>query len=217
MTQITTPYPLSSGTPTINFPGTSGTTTPIAASDVFAQLEQRLSSTQKEETTVPTADGGSVTTIQGQNGPQIVSETSASGTTLTQVGFVSPPLFHQFLSNLFTALDADSPSSATGGTTAAGTSNSSSSADSTAANSMTSSVQALIAQLNPNGTGNADTASLLKSFDALLQNSGISPDASGSMTQAQGAAALQAFLTSALPALKSGELNPTGLLVNTSA
>ena len=31
------------------------------------------------------------------------------------------------------------------------------------------------------------------------------------------AAALQAFLTSALPALKSGELNPTGLLVNTTA
>jgi hypothetical protein len=217
MTQIAMPNTVSNGTSTVNFPGTSGNSTPIAASDVFAQLEQRLNSTQAEEITLPTADGGSVTTIQGQNGPQIVSETSATGTTLTQVGFVSPPLFQQFLSNLFTALDADSTSSAAGGITATGTSNASSNADSTAADSMTNSVQALITQLNPNGADSADTASLVKSFDALLQNTGISPDASGSMTQSQGAAAQQAFLTSALPALKSGELNSTGLLVNTSA
>lgn len=214
MTQINT---ASASTAATSIPGTSATTTPIAASDVFAQLEQRLSSTQAEETTTSTADGGFVTTIQGQKGPQIVSETGADGTTLTQVGYVSPPLFHQFLSNLFAALDADGSTSATGGTTTTGTSNSSSSTDATAADSMTNSVKALISQLNPNGAGDADTANLLKSFDALLQNTGISPDGSGSMTQSQGAAALQAFLTSALPALKSGELNPTGLLVNTTA
>lgn len=156
------------------------------------------------EVTTPTADGGSVTTIGSGKNADIVSETSASGETLTQVGYISPVLTQNFLNSLQQALQVSGTTAANG----TGASDGDSSAGSP--------IQSLLAQLaDPTATSNHQA--LLKSFGILLQGSGIDPasvaegsaDAGSSVT-----GALEAFLQNTLPDSAS---KPAGQRVNTSA
>jgi hypothetical protein len=195
----------------LNKTGASGTTSSLFGG-VVAQLESGSG-----ETTTTTADGGSVTTIKAPDGKdQIVSETSASGTTLTQVGYVSPVLLQKFLDSLFTALQADGLGSATsssaagtGESVAAGESataaragipgDSAGAAGTTGSGPLDASLQALMTQLGPNAALSSTTSSLLRSFDTLMQNSGIAIDSAAGETSSQASeAALQSFLSNAM-------------------
>jgi hypothetical protein len=157
-------------------------------------MQSRLGVTPVGEKTVTSSDGSSVTTVKNSAGvDRIVSETGAgpNGGTLTEVGYVSPVLLQRFVDSLFGALQADGldePSEAANWTPAA-TSTSSTGTDDT----LDSSLQALMQQLDPNAAPTAATATLIENFDNLMQASGIvTPDQTSK-------AALQAFLSNALP------------------
>jgi hypothetical protein len=166
--------------------------------DPFDDLVAKLQQTASAEKTVTKSDGSSVTTVPTANGGQrVVSETSASGQTLTESGYVSPALLQKFLDNLFTTLKADG--AAVGGTTASAAT----SAGSTAASSISGAVDKLGTQLTA-GTGS--TANLVNSFGSLLQSSGIDLPAGGSASSA-----LKSFLAHAAPAIQSGEITRTGI------
>lgn len=150
------------------------------------------------EVTTQTKNGDLVTTIgQGQDA-NVVSVTSPSGTTLTEVGYVSPVLVQKFLDSLEQALQTDG----TGGGSTASTPGVAANAD--AATGLASSIQALLKQLDSNGASGSPGSGLATTFSGLLQSSGIAAGSGG--TPGDGArTALQAFLSHAL-----SQLNPAG-------
>jgi hypothetical protein len=182
--------------------------TPALGTDLLSFLATQL---RKEgiapgptdgEVTTQTAAGGSVTTIGTGKNKDIVSETSANGETLTQVGYISPVLTQNFLKSLQQALQVK-------GTSAANS-------DSVDGNTSTSPVQSLMTQL-ADPTSASDHQALLTSFGVLLQGSGIDPAAvaSGSAGTASAVTgALDAFLRTTLPDFASKQ---TGQSINTTA
>jgi hypothetical protein len=188
-----------------------------------------LEKTARGETTVSTPDGGSITTVGTGKNSNIVSETSPGGETITEVGFVSPVLLQGFLDSLFQSLRSDgldggTPTPRTPGSTSQPAPARISSSDSTqapdAASALSSSLQTLIQQLGPNEPSTPMTSKLLASFENLMQGSGIamssdSQDA-GAATPQAAKAALQAFLSNAMP-LQGGNDNTAGSSVNATA
>ncbi len=131
------------------------------------------------EVTTQTVDGGSITTIGTGKNADIVSETSASGVTLTQVGYVSPVLTQNFLNSLQQALQVSGTFASSGSVAGDGGDNAS------------SPVKSLLAQLADPAAA-PDHQALLTSFAVLLQGSGIETASSVSGT-------LEAFLQNTLP------------------
>ena len=164
---------------------------------LFGGLVDQIESSSGE-TTQSTTDGGSVTTIKGSDGKnQIVSETSAKGETLTQVGYVSPVLLQNFLDSLGQALTTDgsqaSASTSTSATSAAGTNG----VD--IGSRIPAAVQNLLSQLSTNTPQQSISVGLLNSFDTLMQNSGepVGPSSGGASKQTS-QSALLSFLKNAL-------------------
>jgi hypothetical protein len=167
---------------------------------LMQSLETRLGNTPVGEKTVTASDGSSVTTVKSPAGvDRIVSETGAgpNGGTLTEVGYVSPVLLQRFVDSLFGALQADGldgDANAGQSTTAAAPTANPGASSTDTDDTLDSSLQALMQQLDPNAAPSAATSTLLKNFESLMQGSGIvTPDQTSR-------AALQAFLTNAMPA-----------------
>jgi hypothetical protein len=136
------------------------------------------------EVTTQTPGGGSITTIgQGANA-NVISDTSANGTTVTEVGYLSPDLMQRFLDSLQQALQ----------TTGAGT------------DANPSSIQALMNRLDDTGSSGAQNSQLLANFSDLLQGSGIETTAQGPTGGAGAKTALQAFLANTLSQLNTGSV-----------
>jgi hypothetical protein len=180
--------------------GTKGQSTAQFAG-VVTQMESRAG-----ETTVTKPDGSSVTTIKGADGKdRIVSESSASGESLTEVGYVSPVLMQRFLDSLTSALQADGAGAAatiasTDTAAAATVQASQAPADNAVTDTLGNSLQALIGQLGSNAPISAANSNLMKSFDDLMQGSGIPISVSAGQTSGRASdAALQSFLKNAMP------------------
>jgi hypothetical protein len=182
-----------------------------AASNPFSQLIDLLQGTASEETTVSQPDGASVTTVPGPDGTsRMVSETQ-NGTTLTEVGYVSPVLLRHFVTSLFQTLQATGPTaSPTAGTGAA---------RGGAVSTSSAALNALLGKLQSGATADPSMQDLLQSFGALMQGSGLAPPSGGGAqwTSANTAAALTSFLQSAAPSLEDGAISPTGINVNAVA
>ena len=170
-----------------------------SSKDPFDALVAKLQQAGGAEKTVTKSDGSSVTTVPSANGSaRVVSETSASGQTLTAAGHVSPTLLQKFLDNLFTTLKTDG-AAAVGGIPA--------SAAATPAASTASSLSSAVGTLGTQLTaGTGSTANLVNSFGSLLQSSGIDLPAGGNASSA-----LKSFLAHAAPAIQSGEITRTGI------
>jgi hypothetical protein len=160
------------------------------------------------EITTKTKNGDLVTTIGQGKDANVVSVTSPSGTTLTEVGYTSPVLVQNFLNSLEQALQAegagagvDASASSGGASAATAPGDAASAGDATG---LATSIQSLLNQLDTNGTSGSPSSGLVTSFSSLLQSSGITTG-SGATTSDGARTALQAFLNQAL----SG-LNPSG-------
>ena len=177
-----------------------------SSKDPFDALVAKLQQSGSGEKTVTRTDGSSVTTVAtAKGGPRVVSETSASGQTLTEAGYVSPALLQKFLDNLFSTLKADgaagvgaAPASAAGSTGSTASTTAAS-----AATSLSSAVNTLGTQLT---AGAGSTANLVSSFGSLLQSSGIDLPAGGNARSA-----LKSFLAHAAPAIQAGQITRTGI------
>lgn len=169
-----------------------------SSKDPFDALVAKLQQTGSGEKTATKSDGSSVTTVTTASGGQrVVSETSPSGQTLTEAGYVSPTLLQKFLDNLFSTLKADGAGVAAGAATAAN------SPASSAASAVGSAVNKLDSQLS---AGASSTTGLVNSFGNLLQSSGIALPAGTSASTA-----LKSFLAHAAPAIESGKITRTGI------
>jgi hypothetical protein len=199
---------------------------PALSADLMSFLASRLSSegikaqSSAGEVTTKTADGGSITTIGTGTDAQIVSETSASGTTLTQVGYESPVLIQNFLNSLEQELQSDGLKATSGSATATSGTTSTTAADATTTGNtgLASSIHSLLTQLGGSPSSASTPTGLLSSFDDLLQGSGINVSAASSDTGASGAtvnSALQAFLNNTLAGLST--TSPMGQGFNASA
>jgi len=172
------------------------------------------------EVTTRAKDGSLVTTIGQGKDANVVSVTSPSGTTVTEVGYTSPILVQKFLDSLQQALQADGPnagvatSASSGGASAASAPGNATGADDTTG--LASSIQQLLKQLNSNGTSGSPSTGILTTFNGLLQSSGIE---TGSDSAAGDGArdALQAFLSHELSELKAPDVSSLGNKVDTTA
>jgi hypothetical protein len=170
------------------------------------------------EVTTQAKDGSSVTTIgQGPNA-NVVADTSAHGTTATEVGYVSPVLLQNFLDSLQQALqgagtgrDGDAPAALSNAPTAASVGVSANTEP-----GLASSLQTLIKQLDAGRPVGAPSGRLLTAFSGLLQGSGINPSAAGA-TDGGAGGALQAFLAQALSELKASGSSSVGSNFNVSS
>jgi hypothetical protein len=202
----------------------------VGSSILSADLSSFLKSSQSSsgvtpqspdgEVTTRTKDGDLVTTIgQGQDA-NVVSVTSPSGTTVTEVGYVSPILVQKFLESLQQVLRADGASAgvdtsaSTGGASAATTPGDATSTDDTTG--VASSIQTLLNQLDTNGTSGSPISGLVTTFSNLLQNSGITTG-SGTTTGNGARSALQAFLNNALSQLNPPDSSSPGSTVDAIA
>jgi hypothetical protein len=182
-----------------------------AASNPFSQLIDLLQQTASGETTATQPDGASVTTVPGPDGtPRMVSETE-NGTTLTEVGYVSPVLLQHFVTSLFQTLQSTGAT----GSAAAGAG----AARGGAVGNSSAALNALLGKLQSGATADPSMQDLLQSFGALMQGSGLAPPGGGGAewTSANTAAGLTSFLQGAAPSLADGVISPTGINVNAIA
>ena len=201
----------------------------ILGADLASFLASSLSSSgvtpqsSNGEVTTVAKNGDLVTTIgQGPNA-NVVSVTSAGGTTLTEVGYASPVLAQKFLDSLQQALQADQAAAAADSPPASrGASAAPSSADTTGADEagLASSIQSLLSQLDAKGTCGTPGSGLETSFNNLLQSAGITAPSGGTPGGTPGGgkgSALQVFLNNALTGLKSADSSTLGSTVNTTS
>ena len=136
------------------------------------------------EVTTQTPGGGSITTIGQGADANVISDTSANGSTATEVGYLSPVLMQRFMDSLQQALQT------TG----------------TDPGANPSSIQALMNRLDETGSSGAQNSQLLANFSDLLQGSGIETTAEGPTGGVGAKTALQAFLANTLSQLNTGSV-----------
>ena len=197
----------------------------ILGADLASFLASSLSSSgvtpqsSNGEVTTVAKNGDLVTTIgQGPNA-NVVSVTSAGGTTLTEVGYTSPVLAQKFLDSLQQALQADQAAAAADSPAASGGASAAPSpTDTTGADDagLASSIRSLLSQLDAKGASGSPGSGLETSFNHLLQSAGITAGSGGTPGGGTGSA-LQVFLNNALTGLKSADSSTLGSTVNTTS